>query len=167
LLRPDVVVVDALPNGELRRSAPDAAVLLLDVSQTPQSVRDALRQGVRGYAERCYPADEIVQAIRFVGQGAAVFSPAAASRLVELAAARPRPFPELTERELEVLTLLADGAGNGETARRLGLTTKTVRNHVPRICTKLQVLDRVQAVLKAREAGLGQSFAKASSSSPP
>jgi DNA-binding NarL/FixJ family response regulator len=108
-----------------------------------------------------------VQAIRFVAQGAAVFSAAAATRLVELAAARPRPFPQLTERELEVLALLAGGAGNGETARRLGLTTKTVRNHVSRICTKLQVLDRAHAVLKAREAGLGHSFAEASSTPPP
>jgi DNA-binding NarL/FixJ family response regulator len=102
---------------------------------------------------------EILRAIRSVANGEAIFAPAIAQRLINFFAS-PRPpvppqtFPELTEREREVLTLIAQGRGNMEIADRLGLSEKTVRNHVSNIFNKLQVADRAHAIVKAREAGL-------------
>jgi DNA-binding NarL/FixJ family response regulator len=102
-----------------------------------------------------------LRAIRAVAHGEAIFSPSIAERLAELVKSSDpegveSPFPELTPRELEVLTLISQGMTNAEIAGRLSLSLKTVRNHVSNILNKLQVSDRLQAALRAREAGLGQ-----------
>ena len=102
----------------------------------------------------------MLRAIRAVGRGEAIFSPAVASRLIDFFAA-PRPlappqaFPELTEREREILNLIAQGQSNPEIAAQLVLSPSTVRNYVSNIFSKLQVVDRAQAIIRAREAGLG------------
>ena len=154
-LRPDVVVLDSTPGTAIADFAPEVGVLVLSASERAEPVVAAFREGARGFQAKTAPADDVLSAMRAVARGEAVFSPAAARRLFEHVAVPARPFPELSDRELDVLRLLAEGSSIGEIARRLTLTTKTVRNHISRICTKLQVLDRVQAALKAREAGLG------------
>jgi DNA-binding NarL/FixJ family response regulator len=99
------------------------------------------------------------RAIRGVADGEAIFGPAVAQRVLDYlsgtAPRQPAVFPELSEREGEVLSLLAEGRSNPDIARRLFLSPKTVRNHVSNIFTKLQVADRAQAIIRARDAGLG------------
>jgi DNA-binding NarL/FixJ family response regulator len=100
----------------------------------------------------------MLRVIRAVAQGEALFGAPIASRLMNFFAAPrlPQVFPELTEREREVLNLIAQGYNNAEIARQLFINIKTVRNHVSNIFNKLQVADRAQAILRAREAGLGE-----------
>jgi RNA polymerase sigma factor (sigma-70 family) len=123
------------------------------------SVFAAMRAGARGYLLKGSDHDEIVRAIRAVASGEAIFGPAIATRLMAYFAASAgglaQAFPELTAREREVLELIAQGRSNTKIAERLVLSQKTVRNHVSNIFTKLQVLDRAQAIVKAREAGIG------------
>src|SRR5947199_631093 len=119
-----------------------------------------MRAGARGYVLKGANQAETLRAIRAVASGEAIFGPTIASRVLGFfAAARPtvppRVFPELSERETELLALIAQGRSNQAIADQLGLTLKTVRNHVSNIFSKLQVADRAQAVLRAREAGLG------------
>ena len=100
-----------------------------------------------------------MRAIHAVAAGEAIFGPGVAERIVGLfsaARARPEPFPDLTDREREVLELIARGLANAEIARRLSVAPKTVRNHVSNIFNKLQVVDRAQAIVRAREAGMGE-----------
>jgi DNA-binding NarL/FixJ family response regulator len=124
------------------------------------SVFAAMRAGARGYLLKGSNQADIVRAIALVGGGGAMFGPAIAERVVEYFA-RPRPsnpplaFPELTDREREILELVADGRANPSIAARLGISEKTVRNHVSNIFTKLAVADRAQAIVRARQAGLG------------
>jgi DNA-binding NarL/FixJ family response regulator len=118
-----------------------------------------MRSGARGYLLKDAAAEDIVNAVRAVAGGTVVLGPSVARRLVQSAATSRSPvgaFPLLTERELEVLDLIAGGHNNAEIARRLVLSQKTVRNHVSNVFGKLQVADRAQAMLRAREAGLGQ-----------
>src|SRR5205823_5469441 len=123
------------------------------------SVFAALRAGARGYLLKGADKAEIVRAIRAVNSGEAIFGPAIAHRLMHYFAtqrpAAPPVFPELTEREREILGMIAQGWSNSEIAARLVVSLKTVRNHVSNIFSKLQVADRAQAVIRAREAGLG------------
>jgi DNA-binding NarL/FixJ family response regulator len=126
------------------------------------SVFAALKAGARGYLLKGALKAEILRAIRSVTSGEAIFGPAIARRLMQYFSA-PRPdntaaeaFPELTEREHEILGLIARHETNPEIAKRLHLSQKTVRNHVSNIFTKLQVADRAQAIIRAREAGLGR-----------
>ena len=103
---------------------------------------------------------EVLRAIRAVGEGEAIFSASMAQRLIDFfsrpqAGAAPRPFPDLTEREHEILTLIAQGRSNGEIAQHLVIGQKTVRNYISNIFSKLQVADRAQAIVKARQAGMG------------
>jgi DNA-binding NarL/FixJ family response regulator len=167
MLRPDVVVLDLrMPGGGLsatRRIAaavPSAGILLLTMHDDEESVLAAMRAGARGYVLKGAHEDDIVRAIRAVASGEAIFGAAVADLLLDLFADAPpaaeRAFPDLTDREREILELLAHGSSNGQIAQRLDLAPKTVRNHVARICNKLQVLDRAQAALRAREAGLGR-----------
>lgn len=167
-MQPDVVLMDLqMPGGsglaairELSRRGPNARVLVVTLFEDEESVFEALRAGAYGYILKDADEEEMMRAIRAVSEGEAIFSPAIASRLMDyFAVARqevPREvFPELTEREREILTLIARGESNATIADRLTISLKTVRNHVSNIYSKLQVADRAQAAIRAREAGLG------------
>jgi DNA-binding NarL/FixJ family response regulator len=125
------------------------------------SVFMALRAGACGYVLKDADEEEMVHAIRAVGRGEAIFSPIVATRVLAYFAASssggtpPQVFPTLTDREREILALIAQGHPNPSIARQLSLSTKTVGNYVSNIFTKLQVADRSQAIIRAREAGLG------------
>jgi DNA-binding NarL/FixJ family response regulator len=166
LHRPDVVVMDLqMPelNGieatrELARSVPTAAVLVLTMFDDDDSVFAAMRAGARGYVLKGAEQQEIARAIAAVAAGQAIFGPAVATRVLAYFATppvTPTPFPELTAREREVLDLLAAGHTNHQIADQLTLSAKTVANHISAIFAKLQVADRTQAILRARDAGLG------------
>jgi DNA-binding NarL/FixJ family response regulator len=166
LHRPDVVVMDLqMPdlNGieatrELRRVVPSAAVLVLTMFDDDDSVFSAMRAGALGYVLKGAEQQEIARAITAVAAGEAIFGPAVAARVLAYFATPPRtptPFPELTARECEVLDLIAAGRNNHQIAETLTLSGKTVANHISAIFAKLQVADRTQAILRARDAGLG------------
>jgi DNA-binding NarL/FixJ family response regulator len=166
LHRPDVVVMDLqMPdlNGieatrELARALPSAAVLVLTMFDDDDWVFAAMRAGARGYVLKGAEHHEIARAIQAVAAGEAIFSPAVATRMLAYFAtppATPTPFPELTAREREVLDRIAAGRNNHQIAEQLGLSVKTVANHISAIFAKLQVADRTQAILRARDAGLG------------
>ena len=167
-LQPDVVVMDLdLPEldgvAATRRivgTSPHVGVLVLTMFDDDESVFAAMRAGARGYLLKGADQEEIRRAILAVSRGEAIFGPAVTQRLVEYFSV-PRPaalrdaFPGLTEREREVVELIAKGDTNGQIATRLGISAKTVRNHVSNIFTKLQVTDRAHAIIRARDAGLG------------
>jgi DNA-binding NarL/FixJ family response regulator len=166
-LQPDVVLMDLhMPelNGidatrRLVESSPHVGVLVLTMVEDDDAVFAAMRAGARGYLVKGSSQVEILHAVRAVGSGEAVFGPVIAQRLIEYFSALPagpsEAFPQLTPREREVLELLAQGESNQAIARRFTLSQKTVRNHVSNIFTKLRVTDRAQAIVKAREAGIG------------
>jgi len=126
--------------------------------QDDDSVFAAMRAGARGYVLKDMNVEDITRAILAVGSGEAIFSPAIAERMMSFFSARPalpvEIFPDLTESERNVLTLMSQGASNETIARQLSFSHKTVRNYVSNIFSKLQVADRAQAIVKAREAGL-------------
>ena len=139
---------------------PTAAVLVLTMFDD-DSVFAAMRAGARGYVLKGAEQQEITRAIMAVAAGEAIFGPAVAARVLAYFAtppATPTPFPELTAREREVLDLIAAGRTNHQIAERLGLRGKTVANHISAIFAKLQVADRTQAILRARDAGLGHPY---------
>jgi DNA-binding NarL/FixJ family response regulator len=168
-LRPEVVLMDLqLPgrNGiEATRAigdqAPEVAVLVLTMFEDEDSVFAAMRAGARGYLLKGADHGELTRAIAAVAAGQAIFGPGIARRIIAFFAASPahargaQPFPELTEREREVLELIAQGRANAAIAQRLGIAEKTVRNHVSIVFNKLQVVDRASAIVRAREAGMG------------
>jgi DNA-binding NarL/FixJ family response regulator len=167
-LRPDIVLMDiGMPemNGieatrALLLACPTARVLVLTMYEEPDSVFSALRAGARGYLLKDARSDEIVRAIKAVAEGEAIFGPAIAERLATFfrGGGVPRPpaaFPDLTSRETEALDLMARGLTNHEMAAHFGVSLKTVQNHVSNVLAKLHVVDRTQAALRAREAGLG------------
>ncbi|MEU9449235.1 response regulator transcription factor [Streptomyces sp. NPDC048277] len=165
-LRPHVVVMDIrMPdlNGieatrEIGRVAPSVAVLMLTMVEEDDSVFAAMRAGARGYVLKGAGQDEIVRAIRAVAAGEAIFGPGVARRVLgRLSHPHPQPAlgPELTPRERDVLTLIARGSSNATVAARLGLSPKTVSNHMSTVLAKLGVADRAEAAAWAREAGLG------------
>lgn len=145
---------------ELVQVAPQVAVLVLTMQDDDASVFAAMRAGARGYLVKGAEQDDIARAIRSVAAGEAVFGPGVAQRVLSLLQAPPpaagSAFPELTTREREVLDLLAAGLGNAAIADRLGVAYKTVANNVSSIFVKLQVVDRSQAIVRARDAGLGR-----------
>ena len=168
-LQPDVVLMDLqMPGGngieatrEIARKSPDVRVLVVTLFEDDDSVFMALRAGARGYILKDADEEELARAIRAVGRGEAIFSPAVAERVLAYfasssPAAQPQAFPSLTDREREILNLIARGHPNPAIARELSLSTKTVGNYVSNIFTKLQVADRAQAMIRAREAGLGR-----------
>jgi DNA-binding NarL/FixJ family response regulator len=165
-LLPDVVLMDLQMPGrsgieatrEISRLAPDVKVLVLTMFEDDDSVFAAMRAGARGYLLKGANQDDVERAIRTVAAGEAVFGAAVASRLLGYFAAPPSTtFPELTEREREVLDLLASGRNNQAIAGELVLSLKTVRNHVSNIFAKLRVADRSEAIVKARDGGLGRA----------
>ena len=162
---PEVAVLDiAMPDGDglwatarLREAGLPTRVLVLTMSDDAESVFAALRAGATGYTVKGAGPDEVVAAVRAVARGEAIFGRGVAARMLShfTRAATAGPFPQLTEREHEVLDLLARGFDNPAVARRLALSGKTVRNHVSNIIAKLQVVDRTAAIIRARDAGLG------------
>ena len=167
-LQPDVVLMDLQMPGiggveatrQILFTSPHIRVLVVTMFEDDYSVFTAMRTGARGYIVKGASPDEMLRAIRAVGSGEAIFSPSIAVRLMNFFAA-PKPavpaqtFPELSDREREILDLVAQGASNAEIANRLVLSPKTVRNHVSNIFSKLQVADRAHAIIRGREAGLG------------
>ena len=166
-LQPDVILMDLqMPDGggleairKIVQTSPHIRILVVTMFQDDDSVFAALRAGARGYVLKDMDDSDIRRAILAVGRGEAIFSPAIAERLMHFFAARPalpaEIFPELTESERSVLKLVAQGLDNEAIARQLGFSLKTVRNYVSNIYSKLQVADRAQAIVKARQAGLG------------
>ena len=164
---PDVVIMD-LHLGDssgveatrrLVAVRPALGVLVVTMLDDDDSVFAAMRAGARGYLLKGASPDEIERALRAVANGEVLLAPGIASRaMAYMAGIRtggPVPFPELTDREREVLDLVAGGLDNLSISRRLSVSSKTVRNHLSNILTKLQVADRAQAIVRAREAGLG------------
>lgn len=166
--RPDVLVMDlrmpdidgAAATAEICRVAPEVAVLVLTMFDDDESVFTAMRAGARGYVVKGASQQEIIRAITAVAAGEAIFGPGIARRVLGYFATPPKAaqpaFPELSRREREVLDLIAAGLTNAAIATRLGLSTKTVGNHTSAIFAKLQVAGRAEAIIRARDAGLGR-----------
>ena len=166
-LQPDLVLMDIKMPGlngieatrQIVHTSPQIRVLVVTMFEDDASVFTALRAGARGYVLKDIDQDDLIHAIQAVGRGEAIFSPAIATRLIDYFAAPqvvvPRDlFPTLTDREREVLMLIAQSHTNAEIGRQLMLTPKTVSNYVSNILGKLQVADRAQAIVRAHDAGL-------------
>jgi len=166
-LQPDVVLMDIqMPelNGveatrQIVQTSPHIGVIIVTMFEDDDSVFAAMRAGARGYVLKGADQEEMLRAIRAVSRGEALFGPTIAARLTSFfnnsSSHAAAAFPNLTDREREVLNLLAQGLSNQEIAGKLVITVKTVRNHVSNIFSKLQVVDRVQAIIRARDAGMG------------
>lgn len=170
-LQPDVILMDVKMPGlngieatqRIMQSNPQTRILVVTMFEDNASVFPAMRAGALGYVLKDASKEEILRAIQAVGNGEAIFSPSIATRLISFFAT-PRAglslsqgvFSELTDREHEILDLIASGAPNHEIAEQLGLSTKTVSNYVSNIFNKLQVAGRSEAIVRARDAGLGR-----------
>jgi DNA-binding NarL/FixJ family response regulator len=166
-VNPDVVLMDLSMPGrhgieatrEIASNGLASAVLILTMFADDESIFAAMRAGARGYLLKDADHDELRRAIEAIGSGEAIFGAGVAQRMVGFfARARAlgvQPFPDLTDREREVLEELAQGASNSTIAMRLGISLKTVRNHVSAVLGKLMVVDRAQAIVRAREGGFG------------
>jgi len=166
LTRPDVVIMDlrmpvldgVAATQQITRDYPEVAVLVLTMFDEDALVADALRAGARGYLLKGAEQDEIERAIRAVARGDVIFTQAVAARVLGQVGAEP-PTPvlaQLSPREREVLDQIATGASNAAVADRLGLSPKTVGNHISSIFAKLGVATRAEAIVIAKDAGLGQ-----------
>lgn len=168
LTRPDVALFDLeMPEvdgyaatREVARVSPQTAVLVLTMSADDDAVFAAVRAGARGYLVKGAEQDDILRAIRGVAAGEVVFGPGVAERVLAFLSSPPvvadLSFPELTSRERQILDLIAAGRSNAEIGRALGFAGKTIANNVSRIFATLQVADRSQAMIRARDAGLGR-----------
>lgn len=169
-LAPDVILMDIqMPemNGieatqRILSDHPDIYVIMLTMLEDDDSLFAAMRAGARGYILKGADKVEVLRTVAAVAEGQALFGPAIASRITSLFQKRVQvrsstaAFPGLTEREREVLDLVAQGLNNHEIAQHLVVSGKTVSNHISNIFSKLQVVDRAQAIIKARQAGMGE-----------
>jgi len=176
-LKPDVILMDIqMPdlNGveatqQILKTRPDVGIIIVTMLEDDDSLFSAMRAGARGYVLKGADKAEMLKSIRAAAEGEALFGPAIASRLLNFFhdnssqlrnESIPTPFPELTEREREILACIARGDTNTEIANQLTISLKTVRNHVSSIFNKLQVPNRTQAAIRARDAGLGSDGGK-------
>jgi DNA-binding NarL/FixJ family response regulator len=146
---------------QIHRSSPHIAILIVTIFKDDTSVFPAIRAGARGYLLKDTNQTELVQAIQTVAHGGVIFSPGIANRVLHYlseppANLPPQVFDELTNREREILELLARGSTNTEIAGQLAMSPKTVSNHISNILLKVQATDRAKLMLMALEAGLGQ-----------
>jgi DNA-binding NarL/FixJ family response regulator len=168
-LRPNIILMDLnLPKmsgieatKQIIQKHPETGILVLTMYDDDSSVFAAMRAGARGYLLKEANRNEIIRAIQAVGDGEAIFSPSIARRMMYYFEAKSKQvqadvFPQLTEREREVLDHIARGENNAKIASVIGLNQKTVRNHVSNILSKLHAGDRAHAIIMAREAGLGK-----------
>lgn len=166
-LQPDVILMDIQMEGingieatrQIVQTSPHIGVIVVTMFDDDDSVFSAMRAGARGYILKGADQEDVLRAIHTVAKGEAIFGPSIATRLMNFFNQPNKPvspaFPDLTDREREVLDLIAQGLTNSDISSKLFISIKTVRNHVSNIFNKLQVSDRVQAAIRAREAGLG------------
>jgi DNA-binding NarL/FixJ family response regulator len=168
---PDVILMDIMMpdmNGieatrRILANQPDIGIIMLTMLEDDDSLFAAMCAGARGYILKGADKKEVLQTVTAIAEGQALFGPAIASRLTkffqrgEQAETAVTPFPDLTDREREVLELIARGVNNQDIAQQMQITSKTVSNYISNIFNKLQVADRAQAIVKARDAGLGNS----------
>jgi DNA-binding NarL/FixJ family response regulator len=168
---PDVILMDIMMpdmNGieatrRILANQPDIGIIMLTMLEDDDSLFAAMCAGARGYILKGADKKEVLQTVTAIAEGQALFGPAIASRLTkffqrgEQAETAVTPFSDLTDREREVLELIARGVNNQDIAQQMQITSKTVSNYISNIFNKLQVADRAQAIVKARDAGLGNS----------